>query len=478
MSRRKINRALISVSDKTGLLDLAQALMKENVEIIASDGTAEYLREHHITVRTVSEVTGASELLGGKVKTLNPAIHAAILANPDDDSEVKQLGAVGPIDAVIVNLYPLPGFDIGGPALIRAAAKNSMYVSVLTDPTQYESFVSILNAGTSLEDRNNWALQALITTAEYDLSLASQRGVELRYGENPHQRATLLSRASGVAGARVIQGKAMSLNNYADLDAAWRIALENPKSAVIIKHGMPTGVACHSSATHAYRAALAADPISAFGGVVALSHEVDAACACEITERFTEVVAALSFTNEALEIFSSKTALRVVEITPQKSMTIEISSISSGYLIQDSDSITNAADNPQSWKLVSGAPLSRELLDDLHFAWKVVARTRSNAIVVAHSLSTIGIGAGNVNRLDAARAAIASAQKNNPDTLKGSVAASDAFFPFPDALEILVDAGVTAVVQPGGSINDDAVFEAARKAGISMYVTGIRHFSH
>jgi phosphoribosylaminoimidazolecarboxamide formyltransferase/IMP cyclohydrolase len=478
MSRRKINRALISVSDKTGIQALAQALVKENIEIVASDGTAEYLREQGIMVRTVTELTGAPELLGGKVKTLNPLIHAAILADPDDDSEVKQLADLGPIDAVIVNLYPLPGFDIGGPALIRAAAKNSMYVTVLTHPDQYETFISRLATGTSREERNDLALQALITTAEYDLSLAAERGAPLRYGENPHQRATLLSRSSGVAGARILQGKAMSLNNYVDLDAAWTIAMENPKSAVIIKHGMPTGVATHSSANDAYHAALASDPISAFGGVVALNHEVDEKCARAITEQFTEVLAALSFTQKAREVLATKSALRIVEISEQQSPSIEVSSISGGYLVQTADTITNAADNPQSWLLMSGNPVKPELLDDLHFAWRVVARTRSNSIVVSHSLSTIGIGAGNVNRLDAARAAIQSAQRHHPEKLRGSVAASDAFFPFPDALEILAEAGITAIVQPGGSINDGAVIEAARKAGISMYFTGIRHFSH
>ena len=478
MPRRKINRALISVSDKTGLLSLAQALVKHHVEIIASDGTAEYLREHHIMVSTVTELTGDPELLDGKVKTLNPAIHAAILANPDDAAEVKQLGAIGPIDAVIVNLYPLPGFDIGGPALIRAAAKNSMYVTVLTEPTQYEAFISNLTTGTSTEDRNTLALQALITTAEYDLSLAAERGVQLRYGENPHQGATLLSRSSGVAGARVLQGKAMSFNNYGDLDAARTIALENPNSAVIIKHGIPTGVACRSSVTDAYTTALASDPISAFGGVVAFNHEVDDHCARAITERFTEVVAALSFTDDALKILATKPALRVVEIPHLEAHSMDISAISGGYLIQTSDSITSPADDPHAWKLMSGEPVKPEHLDDLHFAWRVVARTRSNAIVVAHSQCTIGIGAGNVNRLDAARSAIHAARTHHPEKLQYSVAASDAFFPFPDALEILAEAGITAIVQPGGSINDGAVIEAARKAGISMYFTEIRHFSH
>ena len=322
------------------------------------------------------------------------------------------------------------------------------------------------------------ALQALITTAEYDLRLAAERGVQLRYGENPHQLATLLSHSSGVAGARVLQGKAMSLNNYVDLDAAWTIALENLNSAVIIKHGIPTGVACRSSVTEAYTAAIASDPISAFGGVVAFNHEVDEQCARAITERFTEVVAALSFTDDALKILATKSSLRVVEIPRLHTHSMDISAISGGYLIQTSDSITSPADDPHAWKLMSGEPVKPEHLDDLHFAWRVVARTRSNAIVVAHSQCTIGIGAGNVNRLDAARSAIHAARTHHPEKLQYGVAASDAFFPFPDALEILAESGITAIVQPGGSINDGAVIEAARKAGISMYFTEIRHFSH
>ena len=478
MQLRKVTRALISVSDKTGLTELAEALIKNKVEIIASDGTANFLRDHKIKVRTVSELTGNSELLGGKVKTLNPAIHAAILANPDDDQELKELTALGPIDAVIVNLYPLSGFDIGGPALIRAAAKNSTYVSVLTGPNQYQSFIAALSAGISLEMRTTWAHQALILTAEYDLQLAAERGTHLRYGENPHQKAALLSRATGVAGAKVIQGKAMSFNNYVDLDAAWQIAAENPKSAAIIKHGIPTGVACNSSAAGAYQAALECDPISAFGGIVAINHEVDAQCATLVVERFTEVIAAPTFSAEALEILAKKSALRVIEIGKEVSSSIQISSISGGYLIQDSDSIKNGADDVQSWTLVTGPKPSLEVLTDLQFAWRIASRARSNAIVIAQSSATIGIGAGNVNRLDAALSAVESARKNHPGSLRGSVAASDAFFPFPDALEVLASAGVMAIVQPGGSIKDEAVIEAAHKAGISMYLTGIRHFSH
>lgn len=480
MPLRKIRNALISVSDRTGILDLTRALIANGVDIIASDGTAKFLNENSLPVKSVSEITGSPELLSGKVKTLHPEIHAAILANRDDPTEMSELNLCPAIDAVIVNLYPAPGFDIGGPALIRAAAKNSEFVSVITHPRQYSSFVECLPTGTSREQRNQWAHEALILTAEYDLALAANSGTSLRYGENSHQSATLLTRfaSHGVAGARVIQGKEMSLNNYQDADAAWLIAQEHPGSAVIIKHGIPTGVALGESAHAAYKSALESDPISAFGGVVAVNHEVDATCAAAIIENFTEVVVAQSFTQQALDTFASKPNLRIVAISHDSEQSLDVISINGGYLLQTSDSVVASADQPENWTLVAGPQVSAETLADLHFAWKVVARSRSNAIVIANSGATIGIGAGNVNRLDAALAAVTNALKHQPTKVRGSVAASDAFFPFPDALSVLIDAGITAVVQPGGSIKDDLVIAAAQSAGISLYLTGIRHFSH
>ncbi|NDE53618.1 MAG: bifunctional phosphoribosylaminoimidazolecarboxamide formyltransferase/inosine monophosphate cyclohydrolase, partial [Actinobacteria bacterium] len=317
MSQRRIRRALISVSDRTGLLELTNALISEGVEIIASDGTANYLKSNSFSVRTVSEITGAPELLGGKVKTLHPIIHAAILADQENPEELRELLSLSPIDAVIVNLYPAPGFDIGGPALIRAAAKNAQFVSILTHPRQYRALIEALPGGTSLEQRNQWAHEALVLTAEYDLNLAAQRGKTLRYGENPQQSATLLTRCAGVgvAGARLIHGKEMSFNNYQDVDAAWLIAKDHPHSAVIIKHGIPTGVALADSALAAYKAALKSDPISAFGGVIAINHDVDEECAAAIIENFTEVVVATSFTQQALEVFASKPNLRILLIS-------------------------------------------------------------------------------------------------------------------------------------------------------------------
>lgn len=477
---QKISRALISVSDKEGILELARALHSHGVEIIASDGTAEYLKRYLIEVRTVSELTGAPELLGGKVKTLHPAIHAAILANREDQSEMSSLGDTAPIDAVIVNLYPKPGFDIGGPALIRAAAKNADYVSVITSPHQYQTFIDLLPSGITSEHRQQWAHQALVMTAEYDLALAADRGKKLRYGENPHQSASLLVGVAntGVAAARIIQGKEMSFNNYLDLDAAWTIAKDHLNSAIIVKHGIPTGVACLQNSHDSYIRAIASDPVSAFGGVVAFNCEVDARTAEEIIGRFTEVVAAPVFSEEALEIFSRKPNIRIVVIARNTQPSWEIASIDGGFLAQEEDFFINDRDGASSWKLVAGDPVTPELIADLEFAWKVVARTRSNSIVIARSGATIGIGAGNVNRLDAALTAVQRAQSHQPALLKGSVSASDAFFPFPDGLQVLIDAGVSAVVQPGGSVNDEAVIAAAKSAGISLYFSGIRHFSH
>lgn len=477
---QQISRALISVSDKTGLVELANALRKHGVEIIASDGTAEYLKSNSIDALNVSDVTGAHELLGGKVKTLHPTIYAAILANRAVQSEIDSLEGFTPIDAVIVNLYPQPGFDIGGPALIRAGAKNAEYVSVISDPNQYPTFIQMLTKGITAEQRQRWAHEALVMTATYDLTLAAERGERLRYGENPHQGAHLLSDSSGtgVANARIIQGKAMSLNNYADVEVAWKIVMDQPDSAAIIKHGIPSGVARAEDMEKAYRSALASDPVSAFGGVVAFRNEVDARTANAITEIFTEVVAAPAFTSEALSIFAKKPHLRILEIRAKRVKKNHVVSIDGGFLFQNQDLMDSDVDNVKSWRLVAGRNVAPGELLDLEFAWKVVARARSNAIVIARSGATIGIGAGNVNRLDAATAAVKRAHDHQPSVLKGSVAASDAFFPFPDGLQVLIDAGVSAVVQPGGSINDEAIIAAAERAGISLYLTSRRHFSH
>lgn len=488
MPLKKITRALISVSDKTRVVELARELRVHGIELIASDGTAALLRSDGIEVRTVTEVTGAAEILDGKVKTLHPVIHAAILANPDDPTQRAQIAEFGPIDLVVVNLYPVEGFDIGGPALIRAAAKNADHVSVITNVNQYDDLIGTLDTGTTAEIRHAWALSAIVLTAEYDLALARQRGQLLRYGENPHQSGTLVAssadRRVGIAGAELIQGKAMSFNNYLDADMAWRICRQFSHSAAIVKHGIPSGVSSLATVTDSYRGALEADPVSAFGGVVAISDEVDEACALEITQGFTEVVVAPAFSAEALTVFSKKPRVRLLRINDdeQASLDFDLKKISGGYLIQDRDHLTSHHDDFSSWTLVAGAPADKEAdrdrVKDLEFAWKVAALARSNAVVIAQGGRTIGIGAGSVNRVDAAHLAVSRAQKYASDSLPGSVAASDAFFPFPDALETLISSGVTFVVQPGGSLNDEAVITAAKAAGITMYLTGIRHFSH
>jgi phosphoribosylaminoimidazolecarboxamide formyltransferase/IMP cyclohydrolase len=478
MQLKKISRALISVSDKTGIIQVAIALRENKVEILASDGTAAFLKENGIDAQSISEITQAPEMLGGKVKTLHPAIHAAILANPDIPSERDQLTSVGPIDAVIVNLYPLPGFDIGGPALIRAGAKNCESVSVITSTNQYQEFIAGLSQGFSISQREAWSRQALAVTAEYDLQLAAERGKQLRYGENPHQVAFLLSQSEiGVAGAEVIQGKAMSFNNYLDVDAAWKLCNATPKSISIVKHGIPSGVACAADVVTAYRSALACDPTSAFGGVVASSQSIDENCAIEITKNFTEVVVAPSYSDGALKVFLTKPNLRVIRIEKSRPHSREIRAIDGGYLIQERD-VFSERDTSANWRLDTGIHGDSLQKSDLEFAWRVAALSRSNAIVIVKNMSTIGIGAGSVNRLDAARSAVERARLHLPSALHGSVAASDAFFPFPDALQILAEAGVSTIVHPGGSINDAQVIAAAHKAGITLYSTGIRHFSH
>jgi phosphoribosylaminoimidazolecarboxamide formyltransferase/IMP cyclohydrolase len=478
MQLKKISRALISVSDKTGIVQVAHALRKNKVEILASDGTAAFLKSNGIEVHSISQVTGAPEMLDGKVKTLHPAIHAAILANPDIPSERAQLTAVGPIDAVIVNLYPTSGFDIGGPALIRAGAKNCESVSVITSASQYDEFIAGLSQGFSKAQREVWARAALVVTAEYDLQLAAERGKQLRYGENPHQGASLVSQSQyGVAGAEIIQGKAMSFNNYLDVDAAWKLCNAIPHSISIVKHGIPSGVAFASDPLTAYQSALACDPTSAFGGVVASSQSIDESCALEITKNFAEVVVAPSYSDRALEVFTAKTNLRIVRVKESQPRSKTIRAIDGGYLVQEQDEFSER-DLLANWKIEVGGEVDSHQKRDLEFAWRIAAFSRSNAIVIVRNMSTIGIGAGNVNRLDAARSAVERAHLHLPNGLKGSVAASDAFFPFPDALQILAEAGVSAIVHPGGSINDAQVIAAAREAGITLYSSGIRHFSH
>ena len=471
MQHRKVKRALLSVSNKSGLLDLASKLVENGVEIIASDGTAAFLRESKISVRTVTEVTGSPEMLGGRVKTLHPLIHGAILASDHDGEEVARLG-IGLIDLVVINFYPSDFFDIGGPALVRAAAKNYERVSIITGPDQYLELTQSLEQGSDVTSRKRWARRAIEMTAKYDLEILRDLGSELRYGENPHQRGWV-SGSGGLAEAPLLQGKAMSYNNYLDADSALNVLrdFELP-SVVIIKHGIPAGIASADSIESAFEAALACDPVSAFGGVIASNRIITQGMASAISESFFEVIVAPDFESKAQEVLAAKKSLRLIALPDwKKKPEIQSRGIDGGFIFQTMDDIV-LGDDPKTWTLVSGQPMSD--LEQLHFAWRAVRAVRSNAIVISQDLATVGIGSGQVNRMDAAQIAVMRAGNR----AKGACAASDAFFPFADGLQILIDAGVKAVVQPGGSVRDDEVIEIARSAGITMYLTGTRHFSH
>lgn len=474
MLNKKIKRALISVSNKTGIVELAQQLAAHNIEIISSDGTAALLRDSGVAVRTVTEVTGSPEILGGKVKTLHPAIHAALLVDQNDPAQLDELTVLPPIDLLVINLYPVEGFDIGGPALTRAAAKNSQHVAVITNPNQYSELIASLEQGSTLQQRQQWAIAALQLTAQYDLALLKQRGEPLRYGENPQQTGVLITQDAD----QVLQGKAMSYNNYLDLDAAWKAASLCAPAVAIVKHGIPSGIARSTDVVSALQKAWQCDPISAFGSVVAATQQVDDRFAAELIKHFVEVIAAPNFSAAALELLSTKPNLRVVRINQNSDNPIQIRSIRNGFLIQDQDTLSNSGDDVENWQLVSGNPVAKSVLQDLAFAWSAAAAARSNAVVIVRELATIGIGAGSVSRVDAAKLAISHATQHCETQLKGSVAASDAFFPFPDGVQELAAAGVVAIVQPGGSVKDAEVIKAAQSAGIAMYLTGVRHFSH
>lgn len=474
MSTKKVKRALISVFDKTGIVELAKELAARNVEIISSDGTAALLREAGVVLRTVTEVTGSPEILGGKVKTLHPAIHGALLVDQDDPSQLAELKLLPPIDLLVINLYPVEGFDIGGPALTRAAAKNSAHVAVITSATQYPDLLATLDSGSTLQQRQAWAFTALQMTAEYDLALLEERGTVLRYGENPHQSGVLINKVTD----QILQGKEMSYNNYLDLDAALKTVNGCENAVAIVKHGIPSGVARGADLTAALNKAWACDPVSAFGGVVAAFGTVDGSFATELIKNFVEVIAAKEFTPEALKVFSTKPNIRVIKVDAQPNSVKQLRSIRNGYLLQSSDEIENPGDDFTNWRLVAGNPVDEKTKENLKFAWRTAATARSNAIVIVNELQTIGIGAGSVSRVDAAKLALQRAHQYSISKLTGSVAASDAFFPFADGVEELIAAGVIAIVQPGGSKNDEAVIKAAQSAGISMYLTGVRHFSH
>ena len=570
MKRKPIRRVLVSLSDKAGLLQVAAALVDHGAEIVATSSTATALEDLGFPVTEVSALTGFPEILGGRVKTLHPAIHAGLLARQDVESDLDQLADVGiaPFDAIVVNLYPfghavqsganfdqcVEQIDIGGPTMVRAAAKNFPHVATVTSPDQYPTFIEQLRAGgLTLAERGALATQAFQMMADYDVAIATwltnratnsqgsglrertsdsrspdlpgwlgetyRQKMPLRYGENPHQSAALYIEASGtddqpspagLANAHQLGGKELSYNNLQDTDAALS-ALHgfSQPTVAIIKHANPCGIASAPTLAAAYRNALACDPLSAFGSVVALNREVDLETADKIARVFTEVVAAPRFTVEALQVLQTKPSLRILEVQIQPEQ-LQFRQISGGLLVQTADFIQDSED-PANWTLVAGEPVSSGVLADLDFAWRAVKSVKSNAILLAKGQATVGVGMGQVNRVDAARLAVERANtlgptaddsaSNNSDTngetdagadtstaasvlptrperARGSVAASDAFFPFPDGLEVLADAGVVAVVSPGGSKRDPEVIAAAQEAGVSLYFTGVRHFWH
>ena len=529
VGRKTIRRALISVYDKTGLEDLARALFDANVEIVSTGSTAARIAELGIPVTPVDQLTGFPECLEGRVKTLHPHVHAGILADtrkPDHCAQLADLG-VAPFELVVVNLYPfsetvasgadfdacVEQIDIGGPSMVRAAAKNHPSVAVVVDPARYGDVAAALAAGGfTLAERTSLAVAAFQHTAAYDVAVATWLGEqqitqafddkpagfpqwwgntyelshELRYGENPHQAAALYvgqsAAGAGLAQATQLHGKEMSYNNYTDADAAWRAAWDHDRPCVaIIKHANPCGIAVSGqSIAAAHQAAHACDPVSAYGGVIAANREVTVEMANQVAGIFTEVIIAPSYEEGAVAVLSAKKNLRVLQAPRPAEQKFESREISGGVLVQQRDLLTAAGDNPDTWKLVAGPAASPELLRELEFAWRAVRAVKSNAILLAKDGATVGVGMGQVNRVDAAKLAVERANTLAGDEQRavGSVAASDAFFPFADGFEILAAAGVTAVVQPGGSIRDDEVIAAAEKAGVTMYLTGARHFAH
>jgi phosphoribosylaminoimidazolecarboxamide formyltransferase/IMP cyclohydrolase len=509
--RKPIRRALLSVYDKERLLELGQVLSDAGVEILSTGSTAKTLADAGIAVTEVSSYTGFPEIMGGRVKTLHPRVHSGILAdqnNPEHLQAIKDLD-IEPFDLVVINLYPflktimsgakfedcIEQIDIGGPSMLRGAAKNHGSVAVLCHEHQYDAAITAIKAGGfTAEERKNLALEVFRTTAEYDLTIASWLGTTismempdwlgliwkrentLRYGENPHQQAAIYRGGpAGIVSAVQSHGKEMSFNNYTDADAAWRAALDHSEPCVaIIKHANPCGVATGTDIADAYLKAHACDPVSAFGGVVAANRKVTVAMAEPLSQIFTEVIIAPEYEPAALEILMKKPSLRILTNPITRISPLEMRPVSGGVLVQQTDLINADGDSVDQWKQVTGSPVSAEVLADLQFAWRAVRAVKSNAILLAHNGAAVGIGMGQVNRVDSAKLAVDRAGER----VKGSVAASDAFFPFADGLEILTNAGVSAIVQPGGSVRDEEVIAAAQKAGIAMFFTGTRHFSH
>ena len=575
--RVPVRRALVSVYDKTGLVPLAQALSDAGVEIVSTGSTAATIAAAGLAVTPVEEVTGFHECLEGRVKTLHPAVHAGILADRRKPDHLDQLGTLGvaPIDLVVVNLYPFSDtvasgapfdacveqIDIGGPTMVRAAAKNHPAVAVVTSPDHYDDVTAaVREGGFTLAARRRLAAEAFAHTAAYDAAVSTwlaaqveadgaantadaadrtdsgepatlpayvgvgyERLAGLRYGENPHQRAAVYRTAGasgGVAGARQLHGKAMSYNNYTDTDAAVRAAYDHGQAVTVavVKHANPCGIAVSAAGdvAEAHRKAHACDPVSAYGGVIATNATVTAEMARQIKPIFTEVVAAPAFDEEAVEILSTKKNLRLLVVEAPQREGYEIKQVSGGAVIQERDVLSADGDDPATWTLAAGPAADDALLAELAFAWRSVRAVRSNAVLLAHDGATVGVGMGQVNRVDSCKlaverantlgarstgdAAVNGTQKEKgavggadasevlgdssgdsaaaPERARGAVAASDAFFPFADGLQVLIDAGVRAVVQPGGSIRDQEVIDAAQAAGVTMYLTGTRHFAH
>jgi phosphoribosylaminoimidazolecarboxamide formyltransferase / IMP cyclohydrolase len=528
VTKLAIARALISVYDKTGLAELAGALHRAGVEIVSTGTTAATISAAGLPVTRVEDLTGFPECLDGRVKTLHPKIHAGLLADttrPEHRAELDELG-IGAFGMLVSNLYPfertvasgadpaecVEQIDIGGPAMVRAAAKNHASVAVVTGPSQYPAAVRAVAAGGfTLEERRRLAARAYAHTAAYDAAVASwfasayapddtaretgmpdvlggfwTRAEVLRYGENPHQRAALYrsggpggdgtEAAAGMAGAEQLHGKQMSYNNYVDADSARRAAHDFAAPCVaIMKHSNPCGIAVGADLAEAHRKAHACDPVSAYGGVIAANGVVTAVLAAQIAEILTDVLIAPGYEPEALEILTRRKNLRVLRCPPPgRSPRTEWHQISGGMLAQSADLIGEPGDDPAGWKLAAGPAAGAGTLRDLGFAWRACRWVKSNAILLASGEATVGIGMGQVNRVDSARLAVTRAG----DRARGCVAASDAFFPFADGLQVLADAGVRAVAEPGGSIRDEEVVAAAEEAGITLYLTGVRHFFH
>jgi phosphoribosylaminoimidazolecarboxamide formyltransferase/IMP cyclohydrolase len=514
--RRPIKRALLSVYDKTGLVELAQALAGAGVEIVSTGTTAATIEAAGLPVTRVEQLTGFPETLDGRVKTLHPRVHAGLLADLRLDAHAAQLREleIEPFDLLVSNLYPfsqtvasgatvdecVEQIDIGGPAMVRAAAKNHASVAVVTAVEAYEIVLEAVKAGGfTLAQRKLLAARAFADIAEYDIAVANwttttlvgeqewpefagialRRENTLRYGENPHQQAALYldpNAPAGLAQAEQLHGKEMSYNNYVDADAAWRSANDFTEPCVaIIKHANPCGIAVGADVAEAHRKAHACDPVSAFGGVIAVNREVTLELAQQLGEIFTEVIVAPSFQNEALELLREKKNLRVLTAPAWNPPPAEFKQVGGGVLVQMADRVDAPGDDPSGWTLATGSPASPEVLSDLAFAWRAIRSVKSNAILLAHDGATVGVGMGQVNRVDSAKLAVSRAGASRA---VDSVAASDAFFPFPDGLEVLIAAGVKAVVQPGGSIRDNEVISVAAAAGLTVYLTGTRHFYH